>query len=184
MKGTYQTEGLDIYQHGLLVWKYARRLLNIRNDSLLTDMKIPDWFLENREEIICQTHNKRNIIKTYTIFHDLGKPRCLQIDEATNKRHFPNHAAISEQIWNQELCNGSEDSKLIGKLIGLDMIFHTETPEQIIARNLDRQTICILLLSALSELHANAQMFGGISSESFCIKYKRLNKRAKKILTM
>lgn len=38
------------------------------------------------------------------------------------------------------------------------------------------------MIAALAELHANATMFGGITSESFCIKYKRLNKRAENIL--
>jgi hypothetical protein len=33
-----------------------------------------------------------------------------------------------------------------------------------------------LLLSGLASIHANASMFGGISSDSFKIKWKRINK--------
>lgn len=38
-----------------------------------------------------------------------------------------------------------------------------------------------LLLTALSELHANAEMFGGIESTSFHIKWKTLSKTGRHI---
>ncbi len=174
MKETEQTEGLNIFQHGLSVWKYTRKLL----DGNTTDMrKLPNWYLENRDLILENCYDRKTI-KQYTIFHDLGKPFCLTYDD-NGKKHFPNHAAISEKIW---IESGFDPN--IGELIGLDMMFHAETPEQILSRNLDKRILCTLLLSALAELYSNAEMFGGISSESFCIKYKRLNKRAKRILDL
>jgi uncharacterized protein YlaN (UPF0358 family) len=39
-----------------------------------------------------------------------------------------------------------------------------------------------LLLTGLSEIHSNSQMFGGIDSISFKIKWKCINKRGKQIL--
>ena len=39
-----------------------------------------------------------------------------------------------------------------------------------------------LLITGLSEIHANANMFGGIESTSFKIKYKQINSRGKQIL--
>jgi len=38
-----------------------------------------------------------------------------------------------------------------------------------------------LLLTGLAEIHSNAEMFGGIESTSFKIKWKQINKRGKKI---
>jgi hypothetical protein len=40
----------------------------------------------------------------------------------------------------------------------------------------------ILLLSGLAELHANCEMFGGKESESFKIKFKRLEKFGSRVL--
>jgi hypothetical protein len=39
-----------------------------------------------------------------------------------------------------------------------------------------------LLLTGLAELHSNAQMFGGLDSISFKIKFKSINQRGKQIL--
>lgn len=168
MKSCYQTETQSIYEHGLLVWFYCQKLIGGNHEG----MKIPKWF----EDCMNHSLHSRDILEQYTIFHDLGKTRCLVVDE-DGKRHFPNHAAISEQMW---LEYGG--CPVIGNLIGLDMIFHTESHDQIWSRNLSTETLCSLMTVALAELHANASMFGGITSESFCIKYKRLSKRAENIL--
>lgn len=172
MKNTPQTNELNVLQHGISVWKYYRKII----DGATHNMKLPPWFLENRDKLLSNIH-ERNMIRTYTIMHDLGKTQCIMYDE-NGKRHFPNHAEVSQTIWNNEV----QGNPIIGQLIGLDMIFHTETAEEILARNLDQKTLNTLMISALAELHANAEMFGGINSESFCIKYKRLNNRAKRIL--
>lgn len=170
MEQTYQMENLNVLQHGQMVWKYYQKLLN--NDT--DDMRIPNWFSQYRTQILANLYSQ-NMIQEYTIYHDIGKIVTISIDE-NGKRHFPNHAVASESMW---LEMGGDPT--IARLMGLDMIFHTETAEQIIERNLDIKMICTLMLAALAELHANANMFGGIKSESFCIKFKKLEKRAKKI---
>ena len=38
-----------------------------------------------------------------------------------------------------------------------------------------------LLLAGLAEIHSNAEMFGGLDSVSFKIKWKQINKRGKAI---
>lgn len=44
---------------------------------------------------------------------------------------------------------------------------------------------CIsLLITGLSEIHANAELFGGIESTSFKIKYKQINNRGKQIIKL
>lgn len=169
MTKCYQTETQNLYEHGLSVWKHTQKLLSKEHEG----MKIPKWF-ENWDASLCHS---LDTIEQYTIFHDIGKTRCLVIDEA-GRRHFPDHATISRTMWLEKGC-----CPVVADLIGLDMIFHTETPEQIIARNLDEKTLRTLMMVALAELHANAEMFGGITSESFCIKYKRLSKRATRVLS-
>lgn len=62
------------------------------------------------------------------------------------------------------------------------MVLHTETYEQVIARNLSLKTRMTLLVTALAELHSNAAMFGGIESTSFKIKWKKLDKLGKKLI--
>ncbi len=42
-----------------------------------------------------------------------------------------------------------------------------------------RKDAISLLLTGLSEIHANAEMFGGINSINFKIKYKQINTRGK-----
>jgi len=171
MEETFQTEGLNLYQHGQQVWHYFKRLL----DNDCEGMKIPKWYI-NHSDFIHQNLYPRDMIETYAIWHDIGKTETLQIGE-DGRRRFPGHAEASKRIW-LELEGDPE----IAELMGLDMIFHTESAEQILERGLDNRILCTLMLSALSELHANAEMFGGIQSESFCIKYKKLEQRAKKIL--
>jgi hypothetical protein len=39
-----------------------------------------------------------------------------------------------------------------------------------------------LLITGLAEIHANAEMFGGIESTSFKMKYKQINRRGKQII--
>jgi hypothetical protein len=112
---------------------------------------------------------------TYQIYHDCGKPLCIEFDEK-GMRHFPNHAEISYQLWKS--IHGDTD---IAWLIRHDMDIH-------LAKAKDTETIASTkywatqLLTGLTEVHANASMFGGIDSTSFKIKAKNLNKMGKRIL--
>lgn len=56
------------------------------------------------------------------------------------------------------------------------MDFHTLSADVILAQGLSRKDVCTLMLTALAELHSNANMFGGIESTSFIIKWKKLQK--------
>jgi hypothetical protein len=108
-------------------------------------------------------------MEQYHVYHDLGKPYCRTVDE-DGRQHFPDHARISASIW-----RASGGDPLIGDLIERDMDMHTLKPAQ--AAEYSRMDLVpALLLTALAELHANAEMFGGIESTSFKIKWKALNK--------
>lgn len=135
-------------------------------------MRIPQWFSEYKDQILNNLHDL-NIIKQYTVNHDIGKPYCLTID-ADGKKHYPDHANISKQVW---LERGGDE--ITANLIGLDMIMHTESKEEIKARNLSIKDAMTLLITSLAEIHANAEMFGGIESTSFKIKWKKLDKIGK-----
>ena len=171
MKSCMQTAGQNTLQHGLSVWKHVNKLRN----GDIENFKIPSWYSNYKDQVLANLHPFK-IHKHYCIFHDAGKFKCLTID-ADGKRHYPNHAEESEKLWNEIFPNRF----LIGRLIGLDMICHTESYEQIKARNLSTKDICTLLITALAEIHANAQFFGGIESDSFKIKFKRLEKLGNKL---
>lgn len=174
MKNCEQTAGQSILDHGLSVWQQLKRLL----EGDTSGMRLPQWYTLYRDQLISTAHPAW-ILERYAIYHDCGKPFCLEID-ADGKRHFPNHAAISEQTWREHFADEPSSEK-IAELIGLDMIMHTESFDEILKRNLSDRTTSSLLLSALAELHSNAQMFGGIESTSFKIKWKRLDKLGMKL---
>lgn len=171
MKNCNQTDTQTVYEHGLSVWKYTQKILNKEWDEL----NIPEWFKSNFDKIKSKLYDVETI-KEYNIFHDCGKPYCIEIDDE-GKRHFPNHAKVSKDIW-----DSISDNKIVSELISLDMMLHTETADEIINRDLSTSTLCTLLVTAFAEIHSNAEMFGGINSTSFKIKHKKICKRGKMIV--
>ena len=118
-----------------------------------------------------------DVLETYHVFHDCGKPDCLHID-ADGKRHFPAHALRSASVW---LAAGGD--QLIGRLIEHDMDFHTmKQSDLVLYKHLDIAPA--LLLTAWAELNANARMFGGYDSVSFKIKAKSLTKLSKAFIKL
>lgn len=161
----------SILDHGKSVNNYYTKIINNEFDGL----KIPDWFLTYKDKIKSNLLDAK-ITQQYHIYHDCGKPSVKTLDD-DGKVHYPSHSEISKQLW---LKVGGDD--LIANLIGLDMLFHTEAPEDILKLHLNINVGCTLLITALAELHANSELFGGIDSDNFKIKFKKLEKRAKKCL--
>lgn len=110
-----------------------------------------------------------------SVLINAGKPFCRTVD-AEERQHFPNHAEVSSNIW-----LGIGGDAVVGELIVRDMDVHLLKDERV-------QTFVqlpharALLLTALSEIHANASMFGGLESTSFKIKWKHVDKRGRAIL--
>jgi hypothetical protein len=167
-----QTDSMSVLEHGESVWGYTQRLLNKDTDGF----RMPNWFLENYHEILANVH-EHFIIKGYNVLHDCGKPYCLVIDE-NGKRHFPNHAECSKSTY----LDLPDANPTVADLIGWDMVLHTATAEEIQALNLSKQDSYTLLITALAEIHSNASMFGGIESQSFKQKWKKLERRGNMIL--
>lgn len=173
-----QTQGQSVFQHGTSVREYTLQLINYLKGDTLEGWVLPEWLEPNKEFILKNLHSE-NVIELYTQYHDCSKP-CVLVTDAEGKRHFPNHASVSGYIWGL-----FHDNKTVKKLIENDMVLHTASSEEVDLKLKEEWSIkdaCTLLIVSLAEIHSNAIMFGGISSVSFKIKWKKLLQRGKKVL--
>ncbi len=173
MNACEQTKGQTILQHGLSVRDRLMELTRfLRSETILTsEWRLPDWCLTYREELAAALHDDYTLEK-YAIFHDCGKPFCKTID-AEGRQHFPNHAEKSAEIWGT-----ISDDKLIQKLIRADMDIHTLSAAGIDNfLHINGESSISLLIAGLAEIHSNADMFGGIESTNFKIKWKHIDRR-------
>src|SRR5687768_1786000 len=165
MSSCCQSQGQTILQHGEAV---SARFKDLVGDRQL-EWRLPDWF---DLELLLPLCPSAEVMEQYHVYHDCGKPFCRTVD-AEGKQHFPDHARISASIW--RVYGGDP---LVAELIERDMDMHTMKPAD--AAEYKRLDLApALLLTALAELHANAEMFGGLESTSFKIKWKALNKVGK-----
>ena len=175
MKNCEQTKGVSVLQHGFSVKNYLFDIINhLRNGSELKyQWVLPDWLIENKDIILSNLPDDKTL-KLYTVLHDCGKPYCLIVDE-NGKRHFPNHAEVSADVFSKLF-----DNKKVESLIRQDMDIHLLKSDGVedFCQNPNAIT---LLLTGLAEIHSNSQMFGGIDSVSFKIKWKNINQRGKQI---
>ena len=172
-----QYNNQSILEHGISVRNYFIDLFEYLNGKKLKyHWKIPEW-LESNKQFVLNNLLDIKIIELYTIFHDCGKPYCIV--EQNNNIHFTNHANISYEIWTSLF----PDQNQVASLIKMDMDIHTIKAEQL--KEFVKRKECItLLLVGLSEIHSNAEMFGGIDSNSFKIKYKHIDRRGKAIINV
>lgn len=175
MENCWQTPTQNIYQHGISVRDHLYQIIAFLNDSdSLDGWRKPSW-LSSEKEFIKSKLLPWNVLETYTVYHDVGKPFC-RVEDENGKQHFPNHAEVSERIW---LEYGGDIQ--VGKLIGMDMDIHTIKSLQV-AEFASRAEAISLLLTGLAEVHSNAKMFGGIESTSFKIKFGQIEKRGQAII--
>lgn len=175
MKACEQASGLTIYQHGLAVANRYRDLHKL----LSTGSSAYAWHIEPDDMLILAKLLPAALspkeARMYHIFHDCGKPSCLQVD-ADGKRRFPGHAEASAALFRKALPGDELSARLIEK----DMLCHTTKPAQA-QELLADPDFSTLLLTAWSELHANAEaLFGGFQADSFKIKRKQLSKLGQK----
>ncbi len=172
---TTQQTTQNILEHGISVHKYFNDLIGENK----LDWKLPDWFEEHKEFILNNLH-KYDDIEEYQKMHDCGKPYCLYVDEE-GRNHFPDHSNISSQVFSK-----ISNNIIVKDLISKDMIFHTIRSEDL-KNFIDKtsiETVLTLLTTSFCELHSNANMFGGIKSQSFLIKLKKTSKLGKKTIHM
>ena len=176
MKSCEQTKGMSVYEHGISVRNYLFDLINhLRNKTPLKyEWCLPNWISDNSDFLLQELPDDK-ILELYTLYHDIGKPFCLELDD-NGKRHFPNHANKSYEIFKQVFKN-----QIAAELVKHDMDIHLLKADGV-------DNFCkipyatSLLLTGLAEIHSNATMFGGIESTSFRIKLKSITQRGKQIL--
>ncbi len=177
MKNCKQTETQSVYEHGISVNEYFNDLKSfLNNQSTIKQWSFPDWLDKYKTELLGNLFPD-DIIEKYTIFHDCGKPFCIEID-SEGKRHFPNHAQVSFETYSKYF---PDQNPIIAELIRSDMDIHTISAVEIPQFCSNPQKAITLLLVGLSEVHSNAALFNGFGSTSFKIKLKQIDKRGKAI---
>jgi hypothetical protein len=176
MKSCEQTSGQTIWEHGESVRDH---LLDLIGSQSRFDWRLPKWFTKDEFRSRLKYHlHDTEVLRNYTLYHDCGKPFCRTVDEQ-GRVHFSNHAQVSRDIYLQVF--GDET---VANLIGWDMVLHTASADQIDEYLADEWTLAdasTLLLTALAEVHSNARLFGGIQSNSFKSKWKKIERRGRQI---
>lgn len=173
MKACEQRSGQNIWQHGESVKDYLMDLIKFLRDPHYVckyTWRFPQWLLRHSKELL-ERLPADEILEKYAFWHDCGKPFC-KIQDGNGKAHYPNHAKVSGAIF-RELYPEQEE---IAVLIEMDMDIHMLSSAEVQEFSSRPQAIA-LLLAGLAEVHSNAELFGGITSDSFKIKWKQLEKR-------
>jgi hypothetical protein len=175
MRTCYQHAHQNMLEHGLAVEAAFLSLVDSLAKGVAPDgFRVSEWLVAGWSVF----ENKllhRDVISRYQRYHDCGKPRCRTIDE-NGRQHFPGHAIHSEAVW---LEAGGDAAA--GRLIGLDMVVHEMFAAEILSFALIPES-ATLWLTALSEIHANAVLFGGMDTVSFKSKWKHIDRRGKALL--
>lgn len=174
MSNCYQMPGMTVLEHGRLVRTYLFDLIGyLKTGQCRFEWKLPSWIDQYGQCLLSQLPPD-SILDEYTVYHDCGKPYCRKVDEA-GRQHFPNHAAISAQVWGA--ANGSNEAC---RLMAMDMDMHCLKADGV-EEFAFRPEAATLMLTALAEVHANSTMFGGVDSTGFKIKWKHLDKRGRQV---
>lgn len=185
MRTCCQMPGLSVLEHGLQVETTFNRMLVSLHDlacgpgedplgSNQVAFKWPAALVENAQEFLARLLPAEDLA-LYQRYHDCGKPLVRVVDEE-GRAHFPDHARASAAQW--LACGGSPE---IAGLIQADMFFHTCSAQECDEFAKDPRAAS-LWLTALAEIHANAEMFGGRESSSFKMKFKQLDRRGRALL--
>lgn len=180
----FQFQNMNVLQHGESVAQWFEELYDHLADGLplASEWRLPDW-IKNKDPLLLSALAlmDKDLLRIYQIYHDCGKPLCRTVDDE-GRQHFPNHAEVSSRRF-LACSDGSQRAQDIARLIAMDMDIHLLKSEGL-AEFASRPEAIALLLTGLCELHSNAQMFGGISSTSFKIKWKQLDRMGKRILDL
>lgn len=176
-----QTTGQNVLQHGRSVREHYFALVqHLRGEVDLeqyANWRLPAWLNAHRDAILAALPSA-HVMDRYLTLHDSGKPRVLEVD-AEGRRHFPGHADASAAVY-REVYAGEEDAELIAYLIEHDMDVHLIRADEL-GEFVKRPTVFAHLLAGLAEVTSNAAMFGGVDSDGFKMKFKRLDQRGKAI---
>ena len=177
MQGCEQFKGMSVLQHGESVVDWFNDLYPnlIRQTPFRKKWREVSWMHDRK---LISKLLPQDILNMYQLWHDIGKPYCRVLDD-NGRQHFPNHAEISQQVWN-EVSEGTPEDRVVGELIGMDMLCHTVKGDDL-KRVADHPYLPSLLFTALAEVHSNAAYLEALDSDGFKIKIKQLEKVAKAI---
>lgn len=165
-----QAPGLNMLEHGHKVHDAYKELIADLDASSTKYAELLPIYAKFKTHL-----PPAKVLENYHIMHDCGKHLVLTINDG--KRHFPNHAEASA---NQFAIIFPEDG-FSKQLIAMDMDFHLHRGDDLL-RTCRSPFAPILYFTAWAEINANAEMFGGKSSDSYKIKRSRLIKAGKKLL--
>jgi len=171
MKGTWQVPNVQtVYEHCMSVSNKSLELYDhlVSGKKLTSDWVLPAWMGVHREVLVSELKAvPRSVIERYTKYHDCGKP--LVAEFRNGKMHFPGHEYYSAYVYRSFL----KSDRQVLRLIKNDMLIHKSKACDIGKLLTLRERMALLIVS-LAEVHANAELFGGVESESFKIKHKKI----------
>ncbi|KVP39571.1 hypothetical protein WJ87_04865 [Burkholderia ubonensis] len=166
----------NVLEHGEAVLaKYQTLLAHAQEGRLPDGWRKPKWWTPEIAQRLAENQPAHALMTNYLRYHDCGKPIC-RIQDETGRQHFPNHAAVSAQLWAQ--LGGHPDEVW---LMANDMLLHTGSADDCEALRGHRLAPA-LMFAALAEIHSNAEMFGGMETDSFKAKAKQLERRTAQLL--
>ena len=175
-----QTPGQDVLQHGRSVREHYFAILDHLAGRIelseYGNWRVPAWLDTHREQLL-DALPTRHQMATYLTLHDCGKPSVLEVGE-DGRRRFPGHAEASTRVYLDTF--GEDADPVVADLIAHDMDIHLMAAADIPAFCENQQAVAHLL-AGLAEVTSNAAMFGGTDSDSFKMKFKRLDQRGRAI---
>jgi hypothetical protein len=170
MKQCEQFPGMSVLDHGRDVFA---RYLDLISPEPKLKWRMPEWI-----EALRSLQLPLGIMQHYLTYHDCGKPSC-RTEDADGKQHFPDHARASYEAWNQ-YAETPEDAK-ISALILMDMDAHTIKGDAI-DEFIKRPEAASLVFAALAEIHSNASWLHQLDSDTFKIKWKKIDKIGRRLV--
>lgn len=185
LETSHQNDKQTIMSHGESIRRASFSLMERifgqqSKDGPRWDEVVPEALLEGPFNTWMREHlHDPKTIWYYTLFHDCGKPSCLELD-AEGRRHFPHHEERSFEVWS---LHGTPDE---ARLMRKDMDLHRLKADgfEEFMREIEPKDLATLLLTAYAEICANAldNSPEGLDSVSFKIKKKSLDRLTKKIV--
>lgn len=176
MRSCMQFRTQNVLQHGEAVLaKYRTLADHAARGALPEGWRQPKWWTPEVAQQLARLQPAADIMSRYLTYHDCGKPTCRTVDEE-GRQHFPNHAAASAALWAE--AGGHEDEVW---LMANDMMLHSGSAEEC-EQLRGHRLLPGLMFAALSEIHSNAEMFGGPETPSFKAKAKQLERRTAQLL--
>lgn len=183
MRNCFQFANISMIDHGQMVSDAYKKLKKALNEAMEDNTDYLEQIGFNQDkawlDILLKHQYDEQLMHHYHFYHDCGKPFCREIDE-NNRQHFPDHANISMQIYDEHF-----QCKEASKMIEADMNFHSMNAQQmqqwLDCNQNEKHFLASLYLSAWAEILANSTMFGGMDSEGFKIKRKKLMAHGKKL---